>query len=99
MKAILLAAGVGRRLMPYTETRPKCLVEVGGRSLLARHLDTLSAIDEIDEVHIVLGYRADQIRSAASAWQTETGSNFPISFCCYGSKEYFLVTKRYICTA
>ncbi|MFA5027745.1 MAG: sugar phosphate nucleotidyltransferase, partial [Candidatus Methylomirabilota bacterium] len=39
MRAIILAAGVGRRLSPYTETTPKCLLEVGGISLLRRYLD------------------------------------------------------------
>ena len=30
MKAIIVAAGMGRRLRPYTDDRPKCLVEVNG---------------------------------------------------------------------
>ena len=48
MKAVLLAAGIGERLRPFTESSPKCLVDVGGRSLLFRHLDLLSALPEID---------------------------------------------------
>ena len=62
MKAILLAAGVGDRLRPFTDSHPKCLVEVGGRSLLDRHLDILSGIEAITGLHIVVGYLADQIR-------------------------------------
>jgi len=80
MKAILLAAGVGKRLRPYTEAVPKCLVEVGGRSLLHRHLDTLSAIDAFDGIVIVVGYRHDQIRDQVAAWHSETGSEFPVTF-------------------
>jgi choline kinase len=41
MKTIILAAGEGTRLRPYTLDRPKCLVEVDGRSLLDRHIDVL----------------------------------------------------------
>ena len=32
--AILLAAGLGSRLLPLTADRPKCLIEVGGRTIL-----------------------------------------------------------------
>jgi len=38
MHVVLLCAGVGRRLAPYTEVRPKCLFEVQGVTLLERHL-------------------------------------------------------------
>lgn len=62
MKAILLAAGVGRRLRPWTEARPKCLLELGGKTLLDRHLDALAATG-VNDVIIVLGHCGDQIRA------------------------------------
>lgn len=79
MKAILLAAGVGQRLRPTTDARPKCLVEIGGRTLLARHFDMLSTFDEIDGVVIVVGYRHDQVRDAVSLWQQEAERDLQIS--------------------
>ena len=65
MKAILLAAGVGRRLRPYTEDRPKCLLPFKGKTLLDRHLDALEATG-VHEVIMVLGHCGDQIRAAVA---------------------------------
>lgn len=53
VKAFLLAAGLGTRLRPITETTPKCLVPIGGRPLLAHWMDTLAA-QGVDEVLVNL---------------------------------------------
>jgi choline kinase len=60
MKAIILAAGSGLRLLPYTESNPKCLVEVAGRSLLARQIEVMRS-QGIDDITIITGYLADKI--------------------------------------
>jgi choline kinase len=60
-EAVIMAAGVGRRLQPFTDTRHKALLEVGGRSLLGRHLDHL-AVGGVERTTIVIGYRGEQIR-------------------------------------
>lgn len=59
MRAIILAAGVGNRLAQLGD-RPKCLLEFGGETLLARHLKNLLA-NGIDEVTLCLGHRAETI--------------------------------------
>ena len=54
MKAMILAAGLGTRLWPLTNDRPKALVEVGGRTLLEitlRRLDSFGIRDVIVNVH------------------------------------------------
>ena len=43
MKAVILAAGIGSRLAPLTNDRPKVLVDVLGKSFLFRQLDLLRA--------------------------------------------------------
>ena len=63
MKALVLAAGQGSRLRPLTDDRPKCMVELLGRSLLARQVDTFAECG-IDRVAVVGGYRIEQIRQA-----------------------------------
>lgn len=61
MQAIILAAGRGSRLAEHNpEGLPKCLLEFGGRSLLARHLDLLYQ-HGVRQVDLVVGYEADRV--------------------------------------
>jgi choline kinase len=62
MRAILLAAGSGRRLQ---RPSPKCLVEIGGVTLLTRALRALAAVG-VHEAGIVVGYRHDLIDAELS---------------------------------
>jgi choline kinase len=66
MKAIVLVAGVARRLAPLTDHTHKALLPVGGRSLLDRMLDALAA-SGVDEAVLVVGHCQDQVRRAAGA--------------------------------
>ena len=58
--AIILAAGEGRRMRPLTNTRHKPLIQVGGKSLLGRHIEGLSAAGFTDIV-VNASYFASQI--------------------------------------
>jgi choline kinase len=60
MQAVILSAGIGSRLLPLTREIPKCLVEVGGRSILDHQLDALHAAG-VEQAVIVGGYRYRQI--------------------------------------
>ena len=60
MKAMILAAGLGTRLRPLTDNRPKALVEVGGRTMLEITLSRLRGFG-IHDVIINVHYRADMI--------------------------------------
>ena len=59
-KAIILAAGQGRRLLPLTRNRPKCLLKVGGKTILEHQMERL-ARSGIDDVTVVTGYQAEKI--------------------------------------
>ncbi len=60
MKVIILAAGQGTRLRPLTDDRPKCMVEVNGKSMIERQLDVMRGCGIKDEdITIVAGYRSD----------------------------------------
>ncbi len=60
MKAIILAAGQGTRLLPFTREHPKCLVPVGGKAILDHQLDALAAAG-VEDVLVVGGYRIDRL--------------------------------------
>ena len=61
MKALILAAGFGKRLRPITNTIPKSMVEVNGTPLLCNALNNVTACG-ITEIGIVVGHMADYIR-------------------------------------
>lgn len=61
LKAIILAAGEGTRLRPYTLDRPKCLVEVDGHSLLDRQLAVL-ATEAVHPIILIGGYRVEMLK-------------------------------------
>ncbi|MGP4113450.1 NTP transferase domain-containing protein [Streptomyces sp. 4N509B] len=58
MRAVVLAAGRGSRIGWVTDDRPKCLVEVGGRTLLSRQVEALEHAGA-DEIAVVTGWCAD----------------------------------------
>lgn len=60
MIAMILAAGRGERLRPLSDTLPKALMQVAGRSLIERHLDNLAAAG-IENVVVNLGWLGEQI--------------------------------------
>ncbi|MGI5868407.1 MAG: NTP transferase domain-containing protein [Kiritimatiellia bacterium] len=60
---VILAAGRGRRLGSLTEALPKCLIEVGGRSLLARQLAAASCVSGLGPVVVVTGFARERVAS------------------------------------
>ncbi|MBT5407159.1 MAG: phosphocholine cytidylyltransferase family protein [Gammaproteobacteria bacterium] len=60
-KVILLVAGEGKRLRPYTLDRPKCMVEIDGISLIDRQLALLKS-EGLEDIVMIGGYKADMIK-------------------------------------
>lgn len=63
MRAMILAAGIGSRLRPLTDTCPKPLVKVGGKPLIEYHLENLKKAG-IDDIIINVHHLGEQIESA-----------------------------------
>jgi len=67
MKAIILCAGQGRRLLPLTATRPKCLLPVHGqRTVLETQLQTLAECG-VTEARVLIGFGAEQVEQELAA--------------------------------
>ena len=62
MKVFLLAAGLGRRLLPHTANKPKCLIDIGGKPLLSWHAEKLKSFG-IDNLIINLFHKGEQIEN------------------------------------
>jgi choline kinase len=68
MKTLILAAGQGIRLRPYTDKQPKCMVPLGGKSLLHWQMEALSACGvKADSIVIVAGYEAGCIEAPGTS--------------------------------
>jgi dTDP-glucose pyrophosphorylase len=61
MKAVILAAGKGVRMLPLTEDRPKVMIELNGKPFLWYVIENLKQAG-IKDIGVVVGYRADKIR-------------------------------------
>jgi len=62
-KAVIIAAGPGKRCRPHTDALPKCLLPVNGKTILGHQLDALGA-NGIRSVALVRGYQADKLLQA-----------------------------------
>jgi mannose-1-phosphate guanylyltransferase len=66
MKAFLLAAGVGSRLRPITDTTPKCMLAIGGQPLLDIWLDAFDRAG-VEEVLVNLHHLPDVVQNHLKA--------------------------------
>src|SRR6476661_9240655 len=62
MKGIILAAGKGSRLNGTAGDKPKCLVELGGMTLIERQIRALETAG-VDDIVAVVGCQADRVRT------------------------------------
>lgn len=69
MKALILAAGLGTRLAPITDTRPKSLVPVNGKPILIKQIENLRE-NGVTDITIVSGYMSEVL-------ETEVKKNYP----------------------
>ena len=88
MQAIILAAGMGRRLKEYTSDNTKCMVEVCGETLIERALRQLDT-KHLTRIVIVTGYKGDKLRAFA---ETRYMTGPTISILCLWQKKCYVRT-------
>ena len=62
MKAVILSAGQGKRLLPHTADKPKCTVPVNGLPIVKRQIQALLRAG-IDSIYIVVGFGAEKVEA------------------------------------
>lgn len=62
MKAVIPAAGIGKRLRPLTYSIPKILLNVAGKPMISYLIDDLLKIRKIDKIIIIIGYLGEKVR-------------------------------------
>lgn len=68
MQAIILAAGMGKRLGEYTDDNTKCMVRVDGTTLITRALNNLTR-HRISRIILVVGYKGEKVKShVGTSW-------------------------------
>jgi glucose-1-phosphate thymidylyltransferase len=90
-----LLAGLGTRLRPHTYSRPKPLVNVAGKAVLAHVLDGMSEL-EFDEVIFIVGYLGDQIEKYVKDRYPQLNSRFVNQDEMRGQAHAIALAKPYI---
>ena len=75
MQAVILAAGMGKRLGELTKGNTKCMIEVGGETLISRLLRQLDK-HSLSKIILVVGYKAQELKDYLATLQVQT----PIEF-------------------
>jgi L-glutamine-phosphate cytidylyltransferase len=75
MKAIIIAAGMGKRLLPYTKNKPKCMLEIGEKPLIKHQADILTSLG-IKEIHVVKGYKQEAFDTFESDFKYYVNDNY-----------------------
>lgn len=88
MKAIILAAGIGKRLYPYTINIPKCLIEVAKKEIIKWEIEALLPFN-FKELIIVIGYGGSLVKNLIS-------NNFPdVNIHFVENKDYSTTSNLY----
>ncbi|MFX0048769.1 MAG: sugar phosphate nucleotidyltransferase [Candidatus Hermodarchaeota archaeon] len=90
MQLVILSAGIGSRLKPLTNEKPKCLVEVVNKPILGHQIDLFINNKNVEEILIVIGYKPHLVRSFI---EINYGSTRKIT--CVENKDFLTTNNMY----
>jgi len=90
MKAIILAAGLGKRLATITVEKPKVLVKIGQKTMIEHNIDKLRRLG-INQIAMVVGYKGEMVKEVLSDTVTYYGQKEQL-----GTAHAFLCAKDFI---
>lgn len=93
MNAIILAAGMGTRLRPLTNDRPKCLVAVNGVPMVERQIQFLKE-KGIDDITLISGYKAESLAYLKDRYGVDIVFNDRYDTC-NNIKSLYIVKERF----
>ena len=98
LKIAIPMAGLGSRLRPHTWSKPKPLVQVGGKTVFAHLLDSFKTLPDPDNVELIfiVGYLGDQVRSYMEEYFPKIKANYVVQEKMDGQSQALWLAREYL---
>ncbi|MHA1830673.1 MAG: phosphocholine cytidylyltransferase family protein [Candidatus Helarchaeota archaeon] len=93
VSAVILVAGMGKRLKEIAESTPKCLIDVCGKTILERQLETISAFGKVSKVYLVVGFLESKVKEFI--FRNSLDNKYNLEFTFVKNKEFSNTNTAY----
>ena len=98
LKIIIPMAGLGTRLRPHTWSKPKPLVQVAGKTVLAHLLESFNTLPDPSNIELVfiIGYLGDQVREYMAEYYPKVKAHYVVQPEMKGQSQALHLAKKYL---